>query len=175
MIEGGDLKEVLMMTMINITKLLRQSLPVSILVLVAVLGMTFTLDIAKAEDSTSSEEAVAEMKKMFGKIPPRMQNYPESAKAAGWALIKSTDLNKNTALPLKVRELIGLAVASQIPCKYCIYYHQRAAKAAGASEEEVREAVHVSSLVRHWSTVLYGNESDFEAFKAEVDAAFKSQ
>ena len=164
-----------MMTMINITKLLRQSLPVSILVLVAVLGMTFTLDIAKAEDSTSSEEAVAEMKKMFGKIPPRMQNYPESAKAAGWALIKSTDLNKNTALPLKVRELIGLAVASQIPCKYCIYYHQRAAKAAGASEEEIREAVHVSSLVRHWSTVLYGNESDFEAFKAEVDAAFKSQ
>ena len=105
------------MTMINITKLLRQSLPVSILVLVAVLGMTFTLDIAKAEDSTSSEEAVAEMKKMFGKIPPRMQNYPESAKAAGWALIKSKDLNKNTALPLKVRELIGLAVASQIPCK----------------------------------------------------------
>jgi AhpD family alkylhydroperoxidase len=175
MIEGGDLKEVLMMTMINITKLLRQSLPVSILVLVAVLGMTFTLDIAKAEDSTSSEEAVAEMKKMFGKIPPRMQNYPESAKAAGWALIKSTDLNKNTALPLKVRELIGLAVASQIPCKYCIYYHQRAAKAAGASEEEIREAVHVSSVVRHWSTVLYGNESDFEAFKAEVDAAFKSQ
>jgi len=173
--EGGDQKEVLMMTMINITNLLRQSLPVSILVLVAVLGMTFTLDIAKAEDSTSSEEAVAEMKKMFGKIPPRMQNYPESAKAAGWALIKSTDLNKNTALPLKVRELIGLAVASQIPCKYCIYYHQRAAKAAGASEEEIREAVHVSSLVRHWSTVLYGNESDFEAFKAEVDAAFKSQ
>jgi AhpD family alkylhydroperoxidase len=175
MIEGGDLKEVLMMTMINITKLLRQSLPVSILILVAVLGMTFTLDIAKAEDSTSSEEAVAEMKKMFGKIPPRMQNYPESAKAAGWALIKSTDLNKNTALPLKVRELIGLAVASQIPCKYCIYYHQRAAKAAGASEEEIREAVHVSSVVRHWSTVLYGDESDFEAFKAEVDAAFKSQ
>lgn len=163
------------MTMINITNLLRQSLPVSILVLVAVFGMTFTLQVAQAEDSTSSEAAEAEMKKMFGKIPPRMQNYPESAKAAGWALIKSTDLNKNTALPLKVRELIGLAVSSQIPCKYCIYYHQRAAKAAGASEEEIREAVHMASLVRHWSTVLYGNESDFEAFKAEVDDAFKSQ
>jgi AhpD family alkylhydroperoxidase len=84
-------------------------------------------------------------------------------------------LNKNTALSLKVRELIGLAVASQIPCKYCIYYHQKAAGAAGASEEEVREAVHMASLVRHWSTVLYGNQTDFEAFKAEVNAAFKSQ
>ena len=164
-----------MMTMSNISNLMKQSLPLSILVLVAVFGMIFTSDVAKAEDPASSKAAVAEMKKMFGKIPPRMQNYPESAKAAGWELIKSTDLNKNTALSLKVRELIGLAVASQIPCKYCIYYHQRAAKAAGASQEEIREAVHMASLVRHWSTVLYGNESDLEAFKAEVDAAFKSQ
>ena len=164
-----------MMTMSNISNLMKQSLPLSILVLVAVFGMIFASDFAKAEDPASSEAAVAEMKKMFGKIPPRMQNYPESAKAAGWELIKSTDLNKNTALSLKVRELIGLAVASQIPCKYCIYYHQRAAKAAGASQEEIREAIHMASLVRHWSTFLYGNESDFEAFKAEIDAAFKRQ
>jgi AhpD family alkylhydroperoxidase len=163
------------MTAINFTNLSRQSLPAGILVMAAVFGIIFTLGVAKAEGPTSAEVAIAEMKEMFGKIPPRMQNYPESAKAAGWELIKSTDLNKNTALPLKVRELIGLAVSSQIPCKYCIYYHQRAAKAAGASEEEIREAVHMSSLVRHWSTVLYGNESDFDAFKAEVDAAFKSQ
>jgi AhpD family alkylhydroperoxidase len=153
---------------------MKQSLPVGMLVMVAVFGIIFALGAAKAEDLTSSEAAVAEMKKMFGKIPPRMQDYPESAKAAGWELTKSTDLNQNTALPLKIRELIGLAVASQIPCKYCIYYHQRTAKAAGASEEEIREAVHMASLVRHWSTVLYGNESDFEALKAEVDAAFKS-
>ena len=163
------------MTVINFTKLMKQFLPVGILVLVSVFGIIFALSAAKAGDQTSSEAAVAEMKAMFGKIPPRMQNFPKSATAAGWALIKSTDLNKNTALPLKIRELIGLAVSSQIPCKYCIYYHQRAARAAGASEEEIREAVHMASLVRHWSTVLYGNESDFDAFKAEVDAAFKSQ
>ena len=163
------------MTAINFTKLMKQSLPVGLLVLASVFGIIFALGAAKAGDQTPSEAAVAEMKEMFGKIPPRMQNFPKSATAAGWALIKSTDLNKNTALPLKIRELIGLAVSSQIPCKYCIYYHQRAAKAAGASEEEIREAVHMASLVRHWSAVLYGNESDLDAFKAEVDAAFKSQ
>ncbi len=154
---------------------MKQSLAMGIFLVVAVVGTMFVSDAVKAEDLPSSEAAVAEMKEMFGKIPPRMQNYPKSATGAGWALIKSTDLNKNTALPLKVRELIGLAVSSQIPCKYCIYYHQKAAKAAGASEEEIREAVHMSSLVRHWSTVLYGNQIDIEAFKAEVDAAFKSQ
>jgi len=102
---------------------MKKSLSRIILVMVAVFGIIFALGVAKAEDPTSPEASVAEMKKMFGKKPPRMQNYPKSATTAGWALIK------NTALPLKVRELIGLAVSSQIPCKYCIYYHRRAAKA----------------------------------------------
>lgn len=163
------------MTTINIARHMKQSLAMAILVMAAVCGIIFASGAAIAEDLTPSEAALAEMKKMFGDVPSIMQVYPESARAAGWALMKSTDLNKNTALPAKVRELIGLAVASQIPCEYCIYYHKMAAKAAGASEEEIREAVHMASLTRHWSTILYGNQYDFEAFKAETDAAFKSQ
>jgi len=147
---------------------------VAIFVLVAVFGIIFATGTPKAEDLTPSEAALAEMKKMFGGVPPEMQVYPESARAAGWALMKSTDLNKNTALPAKVRELIGLAVASQIPCEYCVYYHVAAAKAAGASKEELREAVHMASLTRHWSTILYGNQYDLEVYKTETDAAFKS-
>ena len=164
------------MATVNIARLMKmkQFLAVDILVIAAVCGIIFTSVTAQAEEPTPSEAAIAEMKKMFGDVPSIMQVYPESARAAGWALMKSTDLNKNTAFPAKVRELIGLAVASQIPCEYCIYYHEKASKAAGASEEEIREAVHVGSLVRHWSTILYGNQYDFEAFKAETDAAFKS-
>jgi AhpD family alkylhydroperoxidase len=163
------------MSAINFTILKKQFLPIGILVVAIVIGIIFASGAYTAENRNSSEAAVAEMQKMFGKIPIRMQNFPKSATAGGWALIKSTDLNKNTALSAKVRELIGLAVSSQIPCKYCIYYHQKAARSLGASEEEIREAVHMASLVRHWSTVLYGNQTDFEAFKADVNAAFKSQ
>ena len=110
--------------------------------------------IARAADSASSKAAIAEMKEMFGGVPTELQLYPESARAAGWEMMKSTDLNENTALPSKTRELIGLAVAAQIPCQYCVYYHIKAAKAAGASQEEIREAVHQASLTRHWSTIL---------------------
>ena len=78
-------------------------------------------------------------------------------------------------LTKREKALIALGVAAQIPCPYCIYYHTVAAKAAGASDEEVKEAVHMSSLVRHWSTVLQGNQYDLEAFKAETDAAFKTE
>jgi AhpD family alkylhydroperoxidase len=146
----------------KISRNTRQSLPMSILVIVAVCGLIVGSGTARAADPTTSEAALAEM-----------QVYPESARAAGWAMMKSTDLNKKTALPSKTRELIGLAVAAQIPCQYCVYYHAKAAKAAGASEEEIREAVHQASLTRHWSTVLYGNQVDLIIYKADTDAAFK--
>ena len=51
---------------------MKKSLSRIILVMVAVFGIIFALCVAKAEDPTSSEASVAEMKKMFGKIPPRM-------------------------------------------------------------------------------------------------------
>jgi AhpD family alkylhydroperoxidase len=166
-------REEVIMTTINIARHTQQSLTMATLVIAAVCGIIFASDTARAADPTPSEAALAEMKKMFGGVPAEMQVYPESARAAGWAMMKSTDLNKNTALPSKTRELIGLAVAAQIPCQYCIYYHAKAAKAAGASDEEIREAVHQASLTRHWSTVLYGNQYDFIVYKSETDAAFK--
>ena len=159
------------MSTINTSKHLLQ--PIGIMVVLAICGIILASDYAKAADTTSSEAAIAEMKEMFGGVPTELQLYPESARAAGWAMMKSTDLNENTALPSKVRELIGLAVAAQIPCQYCVYYHIKAAKAAGASQEEIREAVHQASLTRHWSTILYGNQYSLDAYISEIDAAFK--
>lgn len=158
----------------NITIFTRQ--PQNFMAAIIVLAICAVLPLdktARAADPASAEAAVAEMNKILGGVPTELQLYPESARAAGWEMMKSTDLNENTALPSKVRELIGLAVAAQIPCQYCVHYHIKAARAAGASEEEIREAVHQASLTRHWSTILYGNQYDLEAYKSEVDAAFQ--
>ena len=48
--------------------------------------------------------------------------------------MKTLQLNPNTALPGRTKELIGLAVAAQIPCHYCIVAHTEFAKLNGASE-----------------------------------------
>ena len=45
-------------------------------------------------------------------------------------------------------ELIDLAVAAQIPCQYCVYAHTVGAKHAGATDEQIKEAVAASGLVR---------------------------
>ena len=75
----------------------------------------------------------------------------------------------NAQLDAKTRELISLGVAAQIPCTYCVYAHTKSARANGASEAEIREAVAAAATVRQWSTVLNGMAYDFEAFKAELD------
>ena len=78
---------------------------------------------------------------------------------------------KDAQLDAKTRNLIALAVSAQIPCSYCVYAHLKDARAHGASESEIREAVATAATVRHWSTVLNGMAYDFEAFKKEYDSA----
>lgn len=82
---------------------------------------------------------------------------------------QSVMVGKEAKLDAKTRELIALGVAAQIPCEYCVYVHNKNARAQGATEAEIREAVATAAHVRHWSTVLNGMGYDFEAFKAEVD------
>jgi AhpD family alkylhydroperoxidase len=82
-------------------------------------------------------------------------------------------MNPKTALSNKEKELIGLAVAAQIPCPYCIYFHTESAKADGASDEEIKEAIAMSAITRHWSTVLNGSQIDMDAFKKEYQGAMK--
>ena len=64
---------------------------------------------------------------------------------------------------------IGLGVAAQIPCDFCVYAHTTMAKMYGATDEEIQEAVSKGAEVRHWSTILNGNQVEFEAFKKEWD------
>ena len=108
---------------------------------------------------------------MFGFVPGFLAMVPDIAMPGAWEEMKSLQLNPNTALPPKVKELIGLAVASQIPCRYCIYAHTEFAKLGGASEGECGEAVIVASLTRHWSTVLQGQQTDLAKWRAEIATA----
>ena len=78
------------------------------------------------------------------------------------------------ALDAKTKELIGLGVAAQIPCSYCVYAHTMNAKRLGATDDQIKEAVAAAALTRKWTTELNGNMYDFDAFKKEVDAINKA-
>ena len=105
----------------------------------------------------------------LGSVPTMFKAMDPSGIAGAWTEFKAVQLNPNTALSGKEKELIGLAVAAQIPCTYCIYFHTQAAKLNGATDAEVREAVAMAAITRHWSTVLNGMQVDPAGFRQETD------
>ena len=125
-------------------------------------------------EGQNPSSARAESTKMFGALLPELEVYPDSGVAGVWAWMKDVEDGKGV-IDAKTRELIGLAVASQIPCQYCIYYHRKAALAQGATEQELREAAAVAAGTRHWSTMLYGAQVDIDEYKAKMDKLFASQ
>jgi len=52
------------------------------------------------------------------------------------------------AIPRKYRELMALAIACTTQCPYCLDFHTRNAKKAGATREEVAEAVFIAAALR---------------------------
>ena len=104
--------------------------------------------------------------------PPFMKAItPQAAINSAWQEYMAV-FNPNGALDAKTKELIGLAVAAQIPCQYCIYAHTVAAKHAGATDDQIKEAIAMSGQVRKLSTELNGNQYDMTEFKKQIDAAF---
>lgn len=107
-------------------------------------------------------------------VPPFIQKtYPEQAIKA--AAAERREVMGPGALDPKTKYLIALGVAAQIPCRYCVYFDTEAAKHAGATDAQIKEAIAAAALTRKWSTVLNGSAYDFEAMKREVDAAFARQ
>lgn len=113
------------------------------------------------------DEAIADVQATLGFVPEFVKQHPEAGLAGAWYHLKELQLGSGTALDAKTKALIGLAVVAQIPCHYCIWADSRAAKAAGATDREIAEAVAVAATERYWSTMLNGLEADFDTFKAE--------
>lgn len=123
--------------------------------------------------STEQQKTYADIENTLGLVPSFLRNYPPQSIAGAWEEFKSIQLSATTALTPKVKELLGLAVASQIPCSYCAEFHSEAAKFNGATAAEVKEAVAIAGLTRHWSTYLNGLQPDKATFRADVDKMVK--
>ena len=62
------------------------------------------------------------------------------------------------ALPAKTRELIALGIAIASRCDGCIAYHVHDALAAGASTDEVLDAIGVAVMMGGGPGAVYGAE-----------------
>ena len=116
---------------------------------------------AQVTDATS---AYVDMQRIFGIVPTFLHKFPEDGIAAAWredeGRCSSTRRRRCRRRP---RISIGLAVAAQVPCSYCISHLAPTPEAAlhdGATDAEIAEAIALAAITRQWSTVLNGSLLD---------------
>lgn len=128
----------------------------------------------KALVTPTNDATFKDIQATFGFVPEFMRAVPPGLLPAVWQGMKSFQLSTETKLDGKTKELIGLAVAAQIPCEYCIVFHTEAAKLNGASDQEIQEAVGMAAVTREVSTVLNGMQVDKVQFKKDLDRIIRT-
>ena len=119
--------------------------------------------------TTETQATYRDIKQTLGIIPTFLKQYPEAGISGAWLDMKGLQLNPMSTLPGKYKELIGLAIAAQVPCRFCAYFHTEAAKLNKATPLEIKEAIAMAAGVRRWSTFLTGVQIDVGEFRSEVD------
>jgi AhpD family alkylhydroperoxidase len=118
---------------------------------------------------TPDASAVFEdVKQLFGFVPDFVKKFPAEALPGAWTELKSVEMS-DSAIPDKYKSLISLAVAAQIPCRLCIAMDTEFAKASGASEREIQEAVTMAGVARHMTTLVEGLQLDEKALRRDLD------
>lgn len=127
-----------------------------------------------AAEEPTREQILDGVEKTLGFVPTFVRQMPKATIPIGMTGFTSLEAG-NTALPAKTKYLISLAVAAQIPCQYCIWADTMGAKANGATDEEIGEAVGVAAMTRFWSTNFNGLQVDLETYKKELGPVFSGQ
>jgi len=135
-------------------------------ILLALAAVALSTGAAAAQDTRA--EVNAEVQSMFGGVPSFMGQIPDAAIVGLWRESKTLEFSGDTALDSKTKALISLAVSAQIPCQYCVWMDTNSARQAGATDQQIGEAIAIAGLTRNWSTIFNGLGLDFDKFKAEL-------
>ena len=96
---------------------------------------------------------------------PIIELHPSANQEATQAFYLAVEKNVfNGAIPLKYAQLAAISASAIIRFEYCIPAHTAMAKAAGASDEEIKTALAIAADVALNSTMLYGNQFDMDDF-----------
>jgi len=92
---------------------------------------------------------LAKMKTIEANAPETMKAFIAFDKAA----------MAEGAIPAKYKQLMAIAVAFTTQCPYCIEIHSKKARQAGATDQEISEAVFVAAALRAGAAVTHGTHA----------------
>ncbi|KKH99971.1 carboxymuconolactone decarboxylase [Methanosarcina sp. 1.H.T.1A.1] len=95
---------------------------------------------------------------------------PETAEAFGQL---RNSIFKDSFLDIKTKELIAVASSVLMRCQYCVDVHSQRAVEAGATKEEIAEAISVAMFVAAGSQIgwtnIYGENIYDKIFEKDKD------
>ncbi len=117
----------------------------------------------------TSEEALQDVEKTLGIVPTfiRELEYDPVALEHSWELVKKFILGESL-IPSKYRELMGIAVAAALHCRFCVTFHSAVARLFGATEEEIKEAAFLAKHTVGWSAFVDGRLADIGQLEKEL-------
>ncbi|HSK80527.1 MAG TPA: carboxymuconolactone decarboxylase family protein [Thermoanaerobaculia bacterium] len=123
----------------------------------------------------SREEVNNEIKETLGLVPSFFDGFPEETLDYEWTLFKRFELEEvneigplGVVIPVKYRQLMGVALHSETKCHYCTLFHTEVARLFGATDQEIQEAVHYAKHSLGLSAYLNGIRQDFDDFSDEL-------
>ena len=108
-----------------------------------------------------------EIEQLFGFVPSFFKMIPDSSLEPEWNLMKRIQFEEGP-IPNKYRELMGVAIAAVMKCRYSSLFHTERARMNGATDAEIEDAIHFAESSSGWSTTLNGLQIDYDQFKEEM-------
>lgn len=82
-------------------------------------------------------------------------------------------LFKKGPIEEKAARLAAISASAAMKCEYCITAQVILAKAAGATDDEIKAATQIAAEVARFSVLLYGNEFSHEKLKKILEKMTK--
>ncbi|RKD89074.1 carboxymuconolactone decarboxylase family protein [Halopiger aswanensis] len=114
------------------------------------------------------EQIHQEIEEYLGQVPSWMEMLAAPASEHSWGIFRDLGLGE-TELSPREKALIELGAAAAMKCPYCTYFHKEEARLSAVTDDELEEAVNLASVTSYFSTILHGNEVDYDNFVAETD------
>lgn len=110
------------------------------------------------------------------KKSPFYKMYPSDLAPAAEAYFGEWNkvLFKKGPIDTKAARLAALSASAAMKCEYCITAQVVLAKAAGATDDEIKGAIQIAAEVGRFSILLYGNEFSHQKLKAILEKMTKS-
>lgn len=107
-----------------------------------------------------------EIRDLWGEVPVFFDQLPDDVLALEWELIQQVQFDG--VLPGKIRELVGLGIATAMHCRPCAILHTELARVFGASDAEINEAIRYAGAAAGHGRALAALDVDDATFRSEV-------